>query len=713
MRLFIAEKPSMGAEIAKVIAEIEDSKINRKDGFIQTAKSIITWQFGHLLELKSPEEISEEYKVWSFSSLPIIPNNFEKIVKDSCKKQFEIIKSLIHNDKITEIIHAGDPDREGELLIREVLYATGNKKSVKRILLNALDNKSIKFALNDLKNDAVFDNLYNSAEARTEADWLIGMNLTRAYTLAMRKAGFDKVANIGRVMTPTMCLVINREEEINKFKPILHYNLNVSFQHQNGTIKTKLRLPKDSTLMNADGYILDKQSLLDIQSELKALNPADISIGEYKIVQKTEKQRLPYSLSTLQIEAGKKYGYSPQKVLDICQNLYEKKITSYPRSDCNYLPENQYRNALPILKQLATDVYLKKIAIGVDVKIKSPAWNDSKITAHHAIIPTGVIKDISSLDEDSLNIYRMIAIAYIAQFYPVCVYNQTTIIVTIKNKSYEFITTGKSIITMGWKTLFAKETNEIILPTCAKGDKLVYITSTIKEDTTKPPKRFTTATLLEAMKNINKYVVNTKLKQLLKTTSGIGTEATRAGIIDKLFEKGFLKLDKKIIIPTQLAYHLEKILPRAIKEPDLTAIWEDQLAQIAEGSLDIRKFNDGQRQFVVKVVDFAKTLKVEPYIDKETPVCPYCGSPLKLIKTKKGTKVFMCSNINNCKKGFFSCYANKPVILKCPKCKKGYLKQKEGTKGKFWACDNYPNCKYVLPDANGKPCKAKIKNKTR
>lgn len=712
MRLFIAEKPSMGFEIAKVVADVEGGKPTRKDGYIQTPKSIITWQFGHLLELKSPGQISETYKTWSFDSLPIIPDKFEKVVKDSCVKQFKIIKSLIADKRITEVIHAGDPDREGELLIREVLYAANNKKNVKRILLNALDSKSIKFALSDLKSDSIFDNLYNSAKARSEADWLIGMNLTRAYTLVMRKAGFDKVANIGRVMTPTMCLVINREEEIKNFKPLRHYKLGAIFQHQNGAIQTKLKLPKASKLMNDDGYILNKKDLEVIQSELKQLNPIDITIGDYKVVQKIEKQRLPYSLSTLQIEAGKKYGYSPQKVLDICQNLYEKKLTSYPRSDCNFLPENQYKNAQSILTQLTQiDTYLKNITKGTDVKIKSPAWNDSKITAHHAIIPTGVIKNISSLDDDTLNVYHMIATAYVAQFYPESVYNQTNIIVHIKDKNYNFAATGKTIISIGWKELFTKDTNDNILPVCSKGDKVIYVSSKIEEDITKPPKRFTTATLLEAMKNINKYVVNAKLKQLLKTTSGIGTEATRAGIIDKLFEKGFLSIDKKMIKPTELAYHLEDILPKAIKEPDLTAVWEDQLSQIADGSLNVDKFNESQKLFIKKVIAMTKSLKVKPFINKGDVTCPYCGSPLKLIKTKKGIKLFMCSNIDDCQKGFFPCYANKPLIIKCPKCKKGYLKQKEGSKGKFWACDNYPNCKYTLPDANGKPGKYKNKSK--
>lgn len=706
MNLFIAEKPSMAREIATVLSKIENKSLDKSNGYITVGNNLITWQFGHLLELKSPEEINEEYKKWSFATLPIIPNKFEKNIKKNCNDQFKIIKSLVLNKNVDTIINAGDPDREGELLIRETLYKIGNTKPVKRILLNALDPKSIKLALLNLKDDSEFDNLYKSAEARCEADWLIGMNLSRAYTLLMNKAGYDKVINIGRVMTPTMCLVINRENEIKNFKPTIHYKLDTVFRHQNGELKTKLNI-NDETLTNENGYILDKKILLNIQKELTNLTPKDILIDDYKISLKKENQRLPYSLSKLQIEAGKKYNYSPQKVLDICQELYEKKLTTYPRSDCDYLPQNQFNDSIIILKNLSEEFpeLIKKCSY----EIKSPAWNDKKISAHHAIIPTNIKINKANLSKDVCNIYDMISIAYIAQFYPVYTYNQTDIIVKILNKNYYFSATGKTILDLGWKKLYSNQNNkeedlhnENFLPLCKVGDNLIYISSNVSENITKPPKRFTTSSLLEAMKNINKYVVNKKYKQLLKTTAGIGTEATRAGIIDKLLDKGFLDTDKKYIIPTKIGIYLNEILPKEITQPDLTAIWEDWLSQINEGTLDVNKFKNNQIAFIKNVINFSKTIKISPF-EKNSYTCPYCGSLLKLITLKDKRKVWMCLNKNNCKKGFFTNINNKPILISCPNCKTGYLKQRIGSKGKFWTCDNYPNCKTTFPDKNNKP----------
>lgn len=711
MKLFIAEKPSMGREIAKVLEEISNVRLVKKNGFIQVGDNIVTWQFGHLLEIKKPEQLSEKYKTWSFDVLPIIPKKFVMTVKEDCKEQFNTIKKLITDDKIDCIIHAGDPDREGELLIRETLEEIHNTKPVKRILLNALDNKSIKYALNNLKDDKKFDNLYISAKARAEADWLIGMNLSRAYTLVMKRGGYDKVVNVGRVMTPTLCLVVQRENDIKNFKPVKHYKLEAIFKHQNGNINAKLQPDENSSLLNSDGYILDKASLENIENELSALSLNDIKIEQYETVQKSEKQHLPYSLSALQIEAGRKYGYSPQKVLDIAQELYEKKLTTYPRSDCDYLPMNQLDDAATILKNLSDIKELHLAIKNTDVSIRSHAWNDNKISAHHAIIPT-TTKIENELSPDTLNIYLMIARAYIAQFYPLYMYNQTNIIIKAGNN--KFTATGRTIINLGWKKLYESKESEdkekdVILPQCRKGDCLLYLSSDIKEYITSPPKRFTTATLLAAMKNISRYVVNKKYTQLLKTTSGIGTEATRAGIIDKLFEKGFLKLDKKNIIPTQLSFSFMKVLPKEITEPDLTAVWEDWLTRIAEGTLDVTKFNSNQIVFINNTVNFAKTIQsVESVVPEDVPRCPYCNSPLKLIKkTKK--KFWICTNYNNCKKGFFIDSGGKPVIVKCPVCKKGYLRLINGKNGAFWSCENYPECKTTFDDKNNKPV---LKKKT-
>ena len=336
--------------------------------------------------------------------------------------------------------------------------------------------------------------------------------------------------------------------------------------------------------------------------------------------------------------------------------------------------------------------------------IKSPAWNDKKITAHHAIIPTTLKVNKSILSKECFNIYTMIALSYIAQFYPVHTYNQTNIEVKILDKNYVFTATGKTILDIGWRKLYSSDDNnkENLIPNCKEGDNLIYLASNITENITKPPKRFTTSTLLEAMKNINKYVVNPKYKNLLKTTCGIGTEATRAGIIDKLIDKGFLELNKNNLYPTKISIYLNNILPKEIKEPDLTAIWEDWLTQINEGTLDVNKFNHNQIALIKNAIDFTKTLKIKSF-NESSYSCPYCNSSLRLITLKDKNKVWICLNKDNCKKGFFSNLNNKPVLISCPNCKTGYLKKRKGSKGYFWSCDNYPTCKTTFSDKNGKP----------
>ena len=345
MRLYIAEKPSMGAEIAKCLT----GPVQRKDGYLITKDGIVTWAFGHILRQAEPEEYNAKYKNWKAEDLPIIPKQWKMIIDESCKKQFGIIKNLI--DKADEIVHAGDPDREGQLLIDEVLDYLNCQKPVKRILLNALDEESIKKANKDLRDNRDFLNLKKSALARARADWLIGMNLSRAYTLAARRAGKKGVFAVGRVKTPTLALVVRRERELKDFKPVDYFTIKAIFANENGEFSATWK-PKDT------------QAGLDFENRLIDENIAKALIGKfaqkteagkitaYQKAQKKEAQRLPFSLSSLQVLAGKKYGYDPQLVLDTAQKLYEKKLTTYPRSDCEYLPQSQFSDAKIILQNL-------------------------------------------------------------------------------------------------------------------------------------------------------------------------------------------------------------------------------------------------------------------------------------------------------------------------------------------------------------------------
>ena len=353
MRLYIAEKPSMARELAACLKNPRPSKAS--DGFIKTDDGIVTWLYGHVLEQVAPEGYDPKYKFWRAEDLPIVPQVWKMEVNPSTAEQFQIVKTLI--SKADEIIHAGDPDREGQLLVDEVLDFLGNKKPVKRILLNALDETSILRAAENLRDNAEFFNLKQSALARSRADWLIGMNLSRAYTLAARRLGHrDLVLPIGRVKTPTLALVVRREREIKNFKPADFFKILVTFEHANGKFIAQFKPSKkmlELKVFDSEGRLIDKKFAEELLKKFSAA-PHDGKIFSYKTTGKKESPPLPFSLSTLQVAAGKIFGYTPQQVLDAAQNLYEKKFTTYPRSDCQFLPTTQFRDAQRILKNLSS-----------------------------------------------------------------------------------------------------------------------------------------------------------------------------------------------------------------------------------------------------------------------------------------------------------------------------------------------------------------------
>jgi DNA topoisomerase-3 len=667
MRLYIAEKPSMGAEIAKCLT----GPIQRKDGYLITKDGVVTWAFGHILRQAEPDEYNAAYKKWNAADLPIIPTKWKMIIDESCKKQFGIIKNLI--DKADEIVHAGDPDREGQLLIDEVLDYVHCQKPVKRILLNALDEESIKKANANLRENKDFLNLKKSALARARADWLIGMNLSRAYTLAARRAGKKEVLAIGRVKTPTLALVVRRERELQNFKPVDYFIIKVIFAHQNGEFITTWKPQDTQRGLDSENRLLDENIAKALIAKF-ASKTEQGKIIAYQKAQKKEAQRLPFSLSTLQVLAGKRFGYEPQLVLDTAQKLYEKKLTTYPRSDCEYLPQSQFNDAKVIVHNLLNyqDKQLSTWAKKADISIKSRAWNDKKITAHHAIIPTKIKANLNTLSEVERNVYFLIAQAYIAQFYSVHIYDQTKITVMYMNEN--FTASGRTVKQLGWKELYlqnanknnlnnseeanGKEEENSSLPLMKKNDVVDYVDGKYEKKSTKPPTRFTSATLLAGMKEIHKYVKDVEVKKKLKDIYGIGTEATRASIIEDLIKRGFLQTEgkKKYLIPTQTAYMLIDVLPDEMTYPDSTAIWEDYLHSLSEGEGSVEEFLQMQ-------ANFTKDLCIK---------------------------------------------ANKTVLVgqneyKCPRCKRGVLVKRNGKNGTFWGCSNFPTCRMTCNDVDGKP----------
>lgn len=666
LRLYIAEKPSVGRELAKCLA----GPVIRHDGYLETGEGIVTWLFGHILRQAEPDEYDPRFKRWRAEDLPIIPEKWKLFVANDCEKQFAIVKSLI--EKADEIVHGGDPDREGQLLVDEVLDYIGTTKPVKRILLNALDEKSIKKANSSLRENKEFVNLKKSALARARADWLIGMNLSRAYTLAARRAGHDKlVLPIGRVKTPTLSLVVRREREIENFKPVDYYTIKGTFTHENGSFQAQWK-PKDTMAgLDSENRLVDKQIAEEKLAEF-GQSPLDGVISAYQKTKKQEPQPLPFSLSTLQVLAGKMYGYAPQLVLDTAQKLYEKKLTTYPRSDCEYLPTNQFGDAGVILRNLAEagDAEVAEWAPKANAKTKSRAWNDKKISAHHAIIPTTVKANVLTMTEEERNLYHLIARGYIAQFYPVHVYDQTKVEVTYKEEL--FTASGRTERDLGWKIMYQSKRKKVeeeddnkeedeeskTLPAMKKKDGVTWSAGDITQRATKPPVRFTPSTLLAGMKEIHKYVKNPEAKKQLKDVYGIGTEATRATIIDDLIKRKFMtaKGKKKYLSPTPAAYLLVDALPDEMTYPDSTAIWEDKLHSMSEGDGSLEEFLQGQIEFTTRLCEKAGAVKMEV----------------------TGENV-------------------------CPACHQGVLMQRKGKNGIFWGCSNYPKCRMTCNDKAGKP----------
>ena len=702
----------MARELAACLKNPQKSR-----GYIKTAGGVVTWLFGHVLEQVEPDAYDPKYKRWRAEDLPIVPTRWKLQVNPSTEEQFQIVKALIA--RADEIVHAGDPDREGQLLVDEVLDFLGNTKPVKRILLNALDETSILRANADLRDNADFFNLKQSALARSRADWLIGMNLSRAYTLAARRRGYDLVLPIGRVKTPTLALVVRREREIKNFKPVNFFTIRATFEHANGIFPATFKPSKkmlELPAFDAEGRLIDKKFAEELQKKFSAA-PLTGKISSCKTTERKESQPLPFSLSTLQVAAGKAFGLSPQQVLDAAQSLYEKKLTTYPRSDCEYLPTSQFKDAGKILSNLrgSADKNLDTLAEHSNAKLKSRAWNDKKISAHHAIIPTQKPLNIS-LTEIELKIYNLIAKNYAVQFYPLHIYDET--IVQVKYKGENFSARGKIVKQVGWREFYitarAKGDDEIVvLPPMNTNDPVTYKKSEIKQGVTKPPAHFTSSSLVQGMKDIHKYVKNPDAKAQLKDVYGIGTEATRAAIIDDLIKRGFLKVVKKILQPTEQAYLLIDALPDEMTYPDATAIWEDKLHSMSAGDGTLEDFLAGQVKFTSELVDAATTAK---FAEAENVFkCPNCGSALVKRNGKNG-EFWSCTNFPECKAAFDDDGNGKPDLdgkvrsarllkdgaPKCPNCGSALVKR-NGKNGEFWGCSAYPQCRTTFNDKDGKP----------
>jgi DNA topoisomerase III len=662
-KLFICEKPSQGRDVANVIG----CKKN-EDGFLSSDTAIVTWCFGHLLETASPDFYCENIKPWKIEKLPIIPTNWKMEIKKESSKQANTIKKQLK--ECGEVIIATDADREGEVIARELLEFYNFKGKISRLWLSALDEVSIKNALDNLKSDESTKNLYFSGLGRQRADWLIGMNITMAASALHSKFG-EGVLSVGRVQTPTLKLVVDRENEIQKFKSKEYYELEANFNSKNTElIKTKWQ-PKEE-LLDHDNKIVNKEIInkviLDISNQIS-------EVTEYHEKIKNTSAPLCFSLSQLQKLASSRFNYSAKETLEIAQSLYEThKAITYPRTDCQYLPNSQFHEAKQILNNLSSTLpSLSNHIKECDLEYRSSIWDDEKITAHHAIIPTNNKNiNISRMNEKERNLYEIVCRYFIAQFLGKYEYKEIHIGILVKDESFK--TTLHFSIKRNWKNILQSieedsTTIEMLLaPSIKKGDMINLINTEILTKQTKSSPRFSEGTLIEAMKNIGKYVTDEKVKKKLKETSGIGTEATRASIIDTLFKRGYIEKTGKQIIPTDKGKKLITLLPPVVSDPALTAIWEQELDEIAGGKGNLIAFVDKQKEVVYDIL--SKLI------------------PSHLVSTS-------CHNKHS---------EQQTEAFSCPLCSKHLvLRTASSSKNKFWGCISFPTCRFTANDQNGTP----------
>jgi len=590
MKLYIAEKPSLGRAIADALPKPH----KKHDGYIEVANGdCVSWCIGHLLEQAEPDDYDERFKKWQFEHLPIVPEQWQLKAKTKTRKQLTILKKLIKQASV--LVHAGDPDREGQLLVDEVIeqakISKTKKQSIQRLLISDLNLAAVKKALSSMRSNREFIPLSVSALARSRADWLFGMNLTRAYTLAGQKAGFGNVLSVGRVQTPILGLVVNRDNEIANFVSKPFYEVLAHLVTPKQQLFTAKWVPSKACEphQNEEGRVLNKALAENVASRITN-QKGEVTALEQK--QKKQSAPLPYNLSSLQIDAAKAFGMAAQQVLDICQTLYERhKLITYPRSDNRYLPKEHHLDAPSILKAIAANGGQKtEFVNGADAKKCSKCFNDSKVAAHHAIVPTAKRLKTANLATNEAKVYQLICRHYLVQFYPDYIYNETKTEITIAGGLFK--ANAKQDVNLGFKVLMGKGElkDEATLPHLAKGMALNCTKGEVVEKHTTPPLHFTDATLLAAMTGISRYVKDPQIKKVLKETDGLGTEATRAGIIELLFRRRFLKREGKAIKATETGLALISVLPQGLASPDLTAKWESSLGDIAQQAMSYQQF---------------------------------------------------------------------------------------------------------------------------
>ena len=652
MKVCIAEKPSVAREIAAVLGAT-----TKRDGYYEGNGYAVTYTFGHLCTLYEPVDYKPYWKSWDLNNLPMLPDKFQVKVanNDGIKKQFKIVKSLF--DKAEVVINCGDAGQEGELIQRWVITKANYKGKVQRLWISSLTTEAIKEGFKNLKPSENYDNLYYAGFSRSIGDWLLGINATRLYTV--KHGGYKQVLSVGRVQTPTLAMLVNRFKEIENFVPQPYWELQTLYRD------TLFSYEEGRFLKMEDGEILANK----------------VKEHEFEIVSTTKKKGTEYApklfdLTGLQVYCNTKFGFSADDTLKIAQKLYEKKAVTYPRVDTTFLPNDVYPKVKGILSKLTDYSTLTTPLLNKKIKKSSRVFNDKKVTDHHAIIPTGMQ---THLQYNEQQVYDIIVKRFIAVFYDDCKVSNTTVIG--KAADVKFKTTGKEILSKGWRIVFENKdtsaassaTKDTILPTFVKGEKGPHEPSFLEKQT-KPPNQFTEASLLRAMETAGKQVEDDELRDLMKE-NGIGRPSTRANIIETLFRRKYIKRNKKQILPTVTGIQLiDTIQNELLKSAELTGSWEKQLKDIEKGTYSAAAFIKGMKRMVDALVYEVRSEKVE------TRISAVNNKPVSKSKLKSKPK------------------SEALVGSSCPKCKTGSL-----LKGKSaYGCSLYgKSCDFTLPFSFG------------
>ncbi|EJF5840120.1 DNA topoisomerase III [Salmonella enterica] len=663
MRLFLCEKPSQARDIAKFIGVGQ-----RGDGFLSGPGVIVTWARGHLLEQAEPEAYGEQYgNPWRLEALPLVPQQWKLEVKKDGRAQFSVINRLLK--QVDEVVIATDADREGEVIARELLEYCRFQGRVFRLWLSALDDASIRSALANIWPSEKTEALYRAGVGRGRADWVTGMNLTRLYTLKAREAGISGVMSVGRVQTPTLAIVVRRDLEIENFIPKPYSDVIATLVSDN--IAFPVKWVAAAQYCDEEGRCI--QAGIAAQVVELCRQTASATVIDCQTKRQKKSAPLAFSLGSLQQACAEKFGMPAQQVLDIAQSLYEThKLTTYPRTDCGYLPvsmREEVRAVLAALMQSDPSLKSHPALAQLDISLVSRIWNDKKITAHHGIIPTKQAGDLSRLSTDERNVYQLIRQHYLAQFLPQMEVDATEATFNISGQLFR--TTGNVVVVAGWKALFTETSRTAQIPADGNDDKEAASRlpplqagqtcrvqgAEEKRLQTKPPVPYNDGTLIAAMTNAASFVTEAALKKVLKENAGIGTEATRAGIIDTLVKRGFLVREKKALHSTPTGRDLVSALPSALTSPGLTALWEQLLDEVAAGRVSLDDFMAKQNAWVVQLVSQGKSQPLAMQAPPGPP-CPECG---------------------------------------------GRTVQRQGKNGVFFGCVNYPACRGIAGSCSGGP----------